>query len=46
MAKDGSTHITDAEREYTAHLAHGSSAPENADTASGGPADPDPDDEA
>ena len=43
MAKDGSTHLSDEEREYTAHLAHGSNSPENADTASGGPADPDDD---
>lgn len=43
MAKDGSTHVSDQEREYTAHLPHGSDSPENADTASGGPADPDDD---
>jgi hypothetical protein len=45
MAKDGSTHLSDEEREYTAHLPHGSNAPENADTASGGPADPEPEDD-
>ncbi len=44
MAKDGSTDVTEEEKRRTENLPHGSDAPENADTASGGaPDDPDED---
>jgi hypothetical protein len=39
MAKDGSTHASEEEKDYTDRLPHGSKSPANADTVSGGPAD-------
>ncbi len=46
MATDGSTNISDEEKERTRRLPHGAKAPANADTASGGPADEETPDEA